>query len=96
MIHLRQSLKITAYECARVGIVPDAEVANVQHQGQSMLADFGVASGSVAMQPSDPKTLTQGDYFEVTVTADFAPNSLVGGWFCSDKQLTESVALRAE
>ena len=96
MIHLKQSLKIVAYEGARVGIVPEAKASNVQYQCETLLDDFDVNGYAVTMSPSDPGALDQGDYFEVTVTTNFASNSLIGGWIYSDQSVAATVALRAE
>ncbi len=96
MLHLQQSMKICAFEGARVGTVPGATATNVTYQCQTLLDDHAVAGYSITMDPADPTSLNQGDYFEVTVTTDFAANSLVGGWFYAGRKLSRSVALRAE
>ncbi|QDT09243.1 TadE-like protein [Planctomycetes bacterium K23_9] len=95
MFHVQQNLKVAAYEGARVGIVPQAEAENVSYQCESLLDAQGVNGFSIAMEPSDPGTLKAGDYFTVTISADFKDNALVGGLF-ADKTLTRSVTLRAE
>ncbi len=96
MLFVQQTLKVTAFEGARVGIVPGSQASNVSFQCQSLLDDHGVDGYNIIMDPPDPSTLTQGDWFTVTVTATFAENSLVGGWLYADKLLTRSVALRSE
>lgn len=96
MLYLQQKLKVTAFEGARVGIVPDAEVANVMHQCEVLLNASDVQSYSVSLSPSDPTTLNRGDYLTVTVSAPFADNSLAGGWLYTDKTLSRSVSLQAE
>ncbi len=96
MLHLQQRLKTTAFEAARVGIVPGAQPVNVQYQCQLLLDNHGVAGYSVSMDPPNPSTLEQGDFFTVTVNAPCGPNSLVGGWIYADKTLSKSVSLSAE
>ncbi len=95
MFHVQQALKITAYEGARVGIVPQAKAENVLYQCETLLDDHGVKGYSISMEPADPTVLVNGDYFTVTVSADFNQNALVGGVF-TDKTLIRSVTLRAE
>ena len=95
IFHVQQTLKITAYEGARVGIVPEANATNVRFQCETMLDNQGVQAYHIAMDPADPSTLTPGDYFTVTTSADFNQNALVGGIYAG-KVLTRSVTLRAE
>ncbi|TWT49739.1 TadE-like protein [Rubripirellula amarantea] len=96
MMHVQQRLKTTAFEGARVGIVPGSKQVNVEYQCELLLDGHKVHQYSVAMDPADPSTLNQGDWFTVTVEAPCGPNSLVGGWLYADKVLSRSVALRAE
>ncbi|WP_238383195.1 TadE/TadG family type IV pilus assembly protein [Rubripirellula obstinata] len=96
MLHLQQRLKTTAFEAARVGIVPGAKPVNVEYQCELLLDNHGVQGYSVTMDPANPSTLDQGDYFTVTVSASCGPNSLVGGWIYADKILSKSVSLSAE
>ena len=96
MLHVQQSLKISAFEGARVGTVPAATTANVQQQCQSLLDDHSVNGYTIAMDPPDPANLSQGDFFTVTVSASFSDNSIIGGWFYAGQTLSRSVALQAE
>ncbi len=94
MLYLKQTLKITAYEGARVGITPESTSANVELQCQSLLDARNVQGYSIATEPVDPSMLSEGDFFEVTITTPYAENSLLGGWFYADKTLVQSCALR--
>lgn len=96
MLFVQQTLKVTAFEGARVGIVPGAKTVNVAYQCTSILDDHNVQGYSVTMNPGNPESLEPGDWFTVTATASFVDNSLIGGWLYADKQLTRSVSLRAE
>lgn len=93
MIYLKQTLTVAAFEGARVGLLPGSTAENVEAQSELVLNDHKVAGFSVSMLPSDPVALTSGDYFRVTVQAQCAPNSLVGGWFYVGKTFSESVDL---
>ncbi len=94
MMHLRQSLKITAYEGARVGVVPEASSVNVEFQCSSLLDGRNIKGYSIALVPTNPAALNEGDFFEVAISADYAANSLLGSWFFADKTVTQSCALR--
>lgn len=96
MLFVQQTLKVTAFEGARVGIVPSAQAANVDYQCRTILDDHNVQGYSVTMDPSAPETLESGDWFTVTTTATFVDNSLIGGWLYADKTLTRSVSLRVD
>jgi hypothetical protein len=96
MMFVQQSMKISAFEGARVGTVPDAKASNVIFQVETLLDNYNVYGYSISMDPPDPTTLDQGDYFTVTVDAEFIDNSLVGGWLFAGTSLSRSVSLRAE
>lgn len=93
MIYLKQTLTIAAFEGARLGIISGSQAINVEAQSQLVLIDHGVMNYVISMQPADPATLTAGDYFRVTASAECSPNSLIGGWFYAGKTFSESVEL---
>ena len=95
-MHVQQQLKTTAFEAARVGIVPGAKTLNVTYQSELLLDGHGIQSYSISMDPPNPQSLDQGDYFTVTISAPCGPNSLVGGWIYADRILSKSVSLSAE
>ena len=95
MFHIQQSLKISAYEGARIGIVPGAEVDNVSFQCGAILDAQGVKSYSVTMTPANPATLEPGDYFTVSIEANFDDNAYGSGLYAG-KILEKSVTLKVE
>ena len=96
MLFVQQKLKTTAFEGARIGIVPKAAAENVVYQCGVLLDAQKVRGYSIKLDPPKPESLSPGDYFTVTVEAPCGPNSLIGGWVYEDKLLSKSVALRAE
>ncbi len=96
MIYLRQSLKIAAYECARVGIVPKMTSDVLQDQCDVILRGRRIRNYTFSCSPPNPADLKFGDLFTTTVTVSAQDNALVGAWFYQDKILTESVAIMAE
>ena len=96
MLHLQQKLETTAFEGARIGCVPDAEVINVTHQCQTLLDAQRVRGYTITLNPPDPESLQQGDFFEVTIEAPCSANSLLGGWFYAGRTLVGDVALTKE
>lgn len=94
MIYLKQTLAITAYEGARIGVVPKASDVNVDYQCSVLLDARNVKGYTITMNPPNPATLSSGDFFEVTIAAAYSANSLLGGWFFNDRTVTKSCALR--
>lgn len=93
MLFVGQTLKVTAYEGSRVGIVPGANAANVQYQCESLLNDRNVQSATINMTPADPSMLDSGDFFTVTIEADCGANSIIGGSFFAGRTMSRSVSL---
>ncbi len=96
MLQLQQNLAVTAYEGARVGIMPGVESGTVQLQCEMMLDDRSIDGYTITLDPVDPTTMDVGDDFTVTVAANCAANSVFGGVFFADKTISESVVMRAE
>ena len=96
MLHLKQTLKITAFEGVRIGLNPNSTAVTVEDQCEALLDDRNVQSYSVSMVPTNPQAVVSGDYFQVTVTANCADNSLMGGWFYGNAAFTESVSFRVD
>ena len=96
MIYLRQSLKIAAYECARLGIIPGATTATLQDQCDMVLLGRNVRGYQFSCAPADPTTLQYGDLFKVTIQIAAKDNAIVGSWFYQNKIFTESVTIMAE
>ena len=96
MIYLRQSLKIAAYECARLAIVPGTTRQNVADQCDLILLGRNINGYQFACTPADPTTLSYGDLFKVTLQIAAKDSSIVGTWFYRNKIFTESVTIMAE
>lgn len=94
MIRLQQKLKLAAYEGARVGVLPEAETANVLWQCQTLCTQHGVAASAVTTTPANLDALDSDDWYTVEVSAPFAANSLMGAWNFQTFQLRESVSIQ--
>lgn len=95
MLQLKQNLAITAYEGARIGVLPGSTHALVQAQCQLLLDDRKIQKHSVSISP-DPSNLSVGDLLTVSVSADCTANSVVGALFFEGRSITESVVMKAE
>ena len=96
MLQLQQNLAVTAYEGARVGIIPGVEASTVQAQCELLLDDRNISGYLITMDPADLSTMNVGDPFTVTVSADCSANSIAGSVFYQGKTVTESVVMLAE
>ena len=96
MIYLRQSLKIAAYECARVAIVPGSKDSDVVNQGNAILIGRRLKDFTLETTPSSVSHLKYGDLFKVEISIPAEPNALVGAWFYKNRTIHESVTIMAE
>lgn len=96
MIYLTQSIKIATYECARLGITPEATVDVLQTQCDLILEGRGLENYTMTIEPSDPSTLKYEDLFTVTISIPASEAALVGSFFFQDKIFTESSTIMAE
>lgn len=96
MLQVQQNLALVAYEGARIGIMPGTEADSVKLQCQLLLEDRSIEDFAIQMNPSSPESMSPGDLFTVTITAECAANSVIGGSIYKDKTITERVTMRAE
>lgn len=96
MIYLRQSMKLAAYECARVGIMPGVKPDVLQSQCDVILGGRSIRNYQLSCVPANPADLKFGELFKTTVTVPADDNSLIGTWFYQKLILSESVAIMAE
>ncbi len=96
MIYLRQSIKIAAYECARLGIVPKMTRSTLVDQCDLILQGRRIKGYSFSCEPFDPSTLKYGDLFKTTIRVSADENDLLGTWFYRDRIFVESVSIMAE
>ena len=96
MLQLQQNLAVTAYEGARVGIMPGMDADTVNFQCQLILDDRNINGYTITLDPVDPQSMNLGDEFKVTITADCSANAVVGGMFFNGKAISESVVMRVE
>lgn len=96
MIYIRQSLKIAAYECARLAIIPGVTGDNLQSQCDLILLGRNIQGYRLTCVPEDPKSLKYCDFFKATIQIAAQDSAIVGTWFYRNKIFTESVTIMAE
>ncbi|QEG00296.1 TadE-like protein [Stieleria maiorica] len=96
MIYLRQSLKIAAYECARLAVVPGITPADLQDQCDVILLGRNIKNYALNCTPSDPSSLDYGEMFVSTVDAPASENALLSTWIYGSASVSESVSIMIE
>jgi Flp pilus assembly protein TadG len=70
LVFLRQSLKISAYEGARISIVPGATTYDIEYQVAEIAAARNLDNPTVTITPSNFEDLSSGEFVTVEVTVD--------------------------
>lgn len=91
---VRQAIDQAAYEAARVGIVPGAQISDIRDRAEGLLAAAGVSNANVTVTPAVISESTR----EVTVevTCSFSDNSFVPGVFLGGQQIVGRTTLDHE
>ncbi len=95
-IFLRQGLLVSAFEGARVAIVPGAKTENVETKIKQILAERQIQGAKFEIQPKNFEKLSSGSLLTVTVRAPVEGNSSVGISFFKDRQMSGSVTMMTE
>lgn len=95
-IFLKETLTISAYEGARVGVQRSATNDQAKKQAQSVLDARGVKSATVTVTPSDITKLNALDVVTVQVTAPISGNSFFVGKFMTGRTVSATVNMRRE
>ncbi len=95
-IFVRQSAKLAAFECARVGIIPGVTKTQLDRLCATFMANRSVSQATVALSVEDLSTLRKGDLLTVTVTVPADSNALSSSWFYRGKSFTETVSILVE
>ena len=94
IIFLKQSLTVSAYEGARVAIIPGSTLENVQVQVTQILAERGAVPSSIEVTPAGFESAAPGTLIEVEVKANSSDFSLIG--FLGDREVTASLSMMKE
>lgn len=95
-LYVKQSAKIAAYECARLGIVPGATEEDVRDLCTVVLQNRKLKNFEVYFHPSDLSALVYGSPLTVTVDLPLPDNMPMGSWFFSEKRLVQTVQMMGE
>jgi TadE-like protein len=96
MLQLQHNLAITAYEGARIGIMPGANATSVETQCEMLLDDRNINDYTITLNPPNPSAMNVGDPLTVTVEADCESNSIIAAIFFDGKTVSESVVMLVE
>lgn len=96
VIFVRQSAKLAAFECARIGIIPGVTRTQLQQLCATFMASRSVSQASVTLSVPDLSMLSKGDLLTVTVTVPANSNALSSSWFYRGRIFAESVSILVE
>ncbi len=96
MIFLQQSLKIAAYEGARITIVPATDQSDVDSAVSGLLAARRVNGAKVTVTPSNFQNAPYGSFIRVDVSAPCNSNTSFALRFYGSKKLTGTVEMMKE
>ncbi len=96
MLYVRQSLKVAAYECARLGIKQGITRDVLEDQCKVILVPRRIRNYTFSCEPADPSTLHYGDTFSVNIQTNMDDNSVVGTIFFRGRVFNEFVKIMAE
>jgi hypothetical protein len=77
MLFVKQSLRITAYETARVATKKLSTYSEARLHGEQILTERDITGWTIKITPPEAH-LNEGDPITVTVTVPYADNSVVG------------------
>lgn len=93
-----QQVSAAAREGVRDAVVPDATVADVINNVNTLMAAWGLDAGSVDISPANIEELEPGEPVTVTVSVPYASVQLLGmpGLFPTPTMLTSRVVMAKE
>lgn len=92
--YLQHGVQMVAYEAARAGIVPGADVEDVESRANSLLNAAGIPRATVEVIPDEIDTQTRD--VMVRVTCNFNENSWAPPTFLTDKVIVSEIELQHE
>ncbi|MEL7335663.1 MAG: TadE family protein, partial [Planctomycetota bacterium] len=93
MLFVAQSVKVVAYEGARIGVIPGAEADNLRYYCEQLLENRSIHGGEILISPADPEGAESGSYLTVTVEVPYGDNALVSGGVFGGQTVRRSASL---
>jgi hypothetical protein len=93
VIYLRQSIKIAAFESARISVLPNATYDMVKIQTDCILLGRNIRTYEVFCDPEIPSSAAEGDLITIRVMAPISENSVLSSWIYRDRIIDESVRI---
>lgn len=93
VIYLRQSIKIAAFESARLSNLPGATFEMIKVQTDCVLLGRNIRNYEVACTPNPPSAAEEGDLITIRITAPISENSVLTSWIYRDRVIDESIRI---
>jgi Flp pilus assembly protein TadG len=96
LIFLKQALTVAAYEGVRASIADGTTDFDVNERADQILNDRNVKSSTLTISPTNFTAAPYGSYIAVEVSAPYATNSIIPGWFFGSITLKSKVRMMKE
>ncbi len=96
VIFVKQSAKLAAFECARIGIIPGVTKTQLDRLCANFMANRSVSQATLTLSVDDLSTLSKGDLLTTTVHVPANSNALSSSWFYRGQTFKESVSILVE
>lgn len=95
-IFIKQGLTVSAFEGARVAILPGAKPENVEAQIRKILLERRINGGTITINPPNFDKLPPRSHVTVSVEAPAALNNVIQGGFFSASTLRGTATMMTE
>jgi Flp pilus assembly protein TadG len=95
-IYLQESLEICAYEGARIALLPNTTVANVQATCDKLLAARRVSNATITVTPNQYESSPYGTEIEVRISASLSDNLITPMFVLTNQTFTANVVMMKE
>jgi hypothetical protein len=96
VIFVKQSAKIAAFECARIGILPGVTKAQIARLCDTLMTRRNVNGAVMSLSVDELSALSKGDLLTVTVAVPANSNALSSSWFYRGRTFSETVSILVE
>jgi len=95
-IYLKNSLRVVAYETARVAVEVGSDNEKAEAKANAILDARNVNDGVVTFDPADITTAAPGQPITVTISAPADSNTIMPNWFYSGKTIESKLVMSRE
>lgn len=95
-IYLKNSLRVTAYEAARVAVETGSDNEDALERANEILTARNVQEAQITFDPDDVTDAEAGQPITITVTAPANSNTVMPNWFFTDQVIRSKMVMSRE